>query len=156
MLLGAPPALIGQPAAPPALVLGDFGDDHGHLYRITREAFEMLPRTRHHIVAWQPDRQFLIARADSTASAPRGSWLRIDWMALSGMAPYTWAYCFTAYSAPTADSARVTRSADRTTPRTRCGGHPFPRMNRLDNTGQADSLRAPASSPAALRGGGHS
>jgi hypothetical protein len=124
--------LRAQPVEPPAMLLGAFTDDYGYQYRITRESFEMLPRTRYHIVEWDPARQYLIARADSTAARPSGLWLRIDWMELPAMAPYTWAYCFTAYDAPTADSARETHSANRSAPRTGCGGHPFSRMKRAN------------------------
>jgi hypothetical protein len=121
-----------QPVEPPTMLLGAFTDDYGYHYRITRESFEMLPRTRYRIVEWNSARQFLIARADSTAALPGGQWLRIDWMELSAMAPYTWAYCFTAYDAPTADSARATPSANRSAPRTGCAGHPFSRMKRTN------------------------
>jgi hypothetical protein len=126
--------LRAQPVEPPAMLLGTFTDDYGYQYRITRETFEMLPRTRYRIVAWDSAGHYLIARADSTAARPGGLWLRIDWMELPAMAPYTWAYCFTAYDAPTADSARATPSADRSAPRTGCGGHPFSRMKRANGS----------------------
>jgi hypothetical protein len=120
--------LPAQSAQPPAMLLGAFTDDYGYQYRITPETFEILPRTRYRIMTWDSAGQYLIARADSTAARPAGLWLRIDWMQLPAMAPYTWAYCFTAYDAPTADSARATPSANRSAPRTGCGGHPFSRM----------------------------
>lgn len=133
LLIGRPWTLGAQSIEPPALLLGSFTDDYGYAYRITHETFEMGPRTRYRIVAWEVGQQFLIARADSTAALPGGTWLRIDWTVLPAMAPYTWAYCFTAYDAPTADSARATASADRANPRTGCGGYPFSRMKRAED-----------------------
>jgi hypothetical protein len=57
-------------------------------------------------------------------------WTRIDWAPLSGMAPYTWAFCLSAYDAATADLAEAARTARRDNLRTGCNGFPFSRMKR--------------------------
>lgn len=82
------------------------------------------------IAAWHVDSQYLIARNAATNPSAPGLWTRIDWMLLSDMAPYTWAYCLSAYEAPTRDAAEGARTADRRTPRTGCNGFPFSRMQR--------------------------
>ena len=118
-----------QDAQPPALLLGAFTDDYGNRYEITPSTFLMLPRMRYSIEGWYGAEQYMIARADSVGGSRTGTyWLRIDWMPLRDMPPYTWAYCFTAYRAPSADSAKRTIPADRTVPRKGCGGYPFSRM----------------------------
>ena len=76
------------------------------------------------------DGQTLIAQNDSANAYAPGLWTRIDWVRLDGMAPYTWAFCLTAYDAPTRAAAEATPPADRATPRTGCNGYPFSRMRR--------------------------
>ena len=56
-----------------------------------------------------------------------GLFTRIDWVRLD-MAPFTWAFCMTAYKATPADSAEATQPAKRDVPRTGCNGFPFSRM----------------------------
>lgn len=123
----AAPLTPAVPAAPIAL-LGTFTDDYNGSYRIAPDVWEHGTRTRYEIVAWHPDSQYLIARNAATNRADAGLWTRIDWMVLTGMAPYQWAYCLSAYKAPTRDSAQATRVAHRDTPRTGCNGFPFSRM----------------------------
>lgn len=78
-------------------------------------------------VEWNADGQYVIARnAADNETAPGAT--RIDWMPLDDMAPYTWAYCLSAYDAPTRDSAERTRVANRATPRMGCNGFPFSRV----------------------------
>lgn len=62
-------------------------------------------------------------------------------MRLSDLAPYTWAFCLTAYKAPTAESARATTAANRATPRTGCNGYPFSRMKVDSGPAKPTALR---------------
>ena len=127
-----------RPALPPAPVpvrpapdlLGTFADDYGNAYAITPETWTQLPHGRFHIVHRDDAAQTLIARNDTANAHAPGLWTRIDWVRLDGMAPYTWAFCLTAYEAPTRAAAEATPAADRATPRTGCNGHPFSRMRR--------------------------
>lgn len=75
--------------------------------------------------------QYLIARNDEGNPGDVGRWTRIDWAPLSGMAPYTWAFCLSAYDAATAGAAEATQTARRDNLRTGCGGFPFSRMKRV-------------------------
>lgn len=119
--------LIHRPALP-AFVLGQFMDDYGNSFRLSFTLFEQLPRNRFHIVEWNVDEQYFVARNDSSNSSDAGRWTRVDWMPFSGMAPFTWGFCLTAYRAPTREAARATPPANRATPRTGCNGYPFSRM----------------------------
>jgi hypothetical protein len=116
------------PPNPPSLVLGRFQDDYGNAFQLSPTVFEQLPRNRFHIVEWNVTEQYFIAHNDSANASDAGRWTRVDWMPFDGMAPYTWGFCMTAYSASTRDAARATPPANRATPRTGCGGHPFSRM----------------------------
>jgi len=118
-----------SPAAPVEL-LGEFQDDYGSRFRISPTEWVHLPRSRYHIVLWDPAGQYLIARNDDANSSAGGLWTRIDWVAIPGMAPYTWAFCMSAYEAPTRQAAEATNIARRETPRTGCNGFPFSRMRR--------------------------
>ncbi len=120
-----------QANGPPAALLGAFTDDYGGRYTITASAWQHGARNRYEVVAWYPDSQFVIARNANSNPTAAGLWTRIDWMLLSEMAPYTWAFCLSAYEAPTRVAAQATRVANRTMPRTGCNGFPFSRMERV-------------------------
>ena len=109
-------------------MLGEFVDDYGNRFRITPDEWVQLPHGRFHIVEWNAAGQYLIARNDSANAADAGKWSRIDWMRLEGMAPWGWAFCLSAYDAPSAEAAAGAAIARRETPRTGCNGYPFSRM----------------------------
>jgi hypothetical protein len=111
---------------------GRYLDDYGNQYDINDSLFTQMPHGRFHLVEWHRSDQFVIARNDSSNSSDPGLWTRIDWMHFSGMEPYTWGFCFTAYRAPDRDAARATSAPDRTNPRTGCNGYPFSRMRSAE------------------------
>lgn len=116
--------------APPADLLGAFEDDYGGVYQITTETWRHGATAAYDIVAWHADSQYVVARnAPGNRSAPN-RWTRIDWMSLTSMQPYLWAFCFTAYDAPSREAAEKTPAAVRATPRSGCNGFPFSRMKR--------------------------
>lgn len=116
------------PIAPPPFLLGSFTDDYGERYEITATMWAQLPKGRYHIVQWNVPGQYLIARNDSANAGDPGLWTRIDWLPLAGMPPYTWAYCYSVYRAPSQAVAETVSVARRDTPRTGCNGFPFSRM----------------------------
>ena len=118
-------------SSPPPLILGEFEDDYRGRHTVSSTQWIQHPRSRYHIVRWVPDSQFLVARNDSANKSAPGKWTRIDWLPLSGMPPYEWAFCFSAYEAPTRAAAESTTIARRETPRTGCNGFPFTRMRRV-------------------------
>ncbi|NOT08544.1 MAG: hypothetical protein HOP28_10105 [Gemmatimonadales bacterium] len=118
--------------APPPMVLGTFEDDYGGQYGITPDAWQHGSKARYRIVAWRPERQYLIAQNDPNNPSEAGLWTRIDWLPLTGMPPYEWAFCMSAYKAASAAEAEATNIARRDTPRTGCNGFPFSRMKRVD------------------------
>ncbi len=109
-------------------IVGRWSDDYGNSFRVTHSLFEQLPSARYHIVEWNHVERYFVARNDDANRADAGKWTRVDWMPFSGMEPYTWGFCFTAYRAETQEEARATRSAKREAPRTGCNGFPFSRM----------------------------
>ena len=120
---------------PPLLLLGEFEDDYGIHYSISERQWYQQPASRYRVVRWRSDAQYLIAQNDVANPSDAGLWTRIDWIALSEMPPYQWAFCLSVYAAPTAAEAERTVIAQRETPRTGCNGHPFSRMRRK-NTGR--------------------
>ena len=112
----------------PQLLTGSFIDDYGSRYSISANVWEQLPRTRYRVVRWNIALRYLIAQNDSGNRSAAGRWTRIDWIPLEGMPPYTWAYCYSTYDAPTAAAAESTKVARPDTPRTGCNGYPFSRM----------------------------
>ncbi len=113
---------------PPTFMLGQFEDDYGDSFSISATDFVQLPRGRFHIVQWNVAQQYFIAQNDSLNRSDPSRWTRIDWVPLSGMLPYTWAFCFSAYNATTRAEAEAALTAKRDIPKTGCGGFPFTRM----------------------------
>ena len=106
-------------------------DDYGTRHPIGDTLWQHGSRNRYHIVRWDAVEQYLIAQNDSSNSAEKGRWSRIDWMPLTGMPPYAWGWCLTAYDAPTRAAVEATPPANRATPKMGCGGYPFTRMTGL-------------------------
>ncbi|MEM6285629.1 MAG: hypothetical protein AAF845_00595 [Bacteroidota bacterium] len=131
VLAGCAPRLGAPEGTPPAFVLGTFEDDYGSTYAITEAAWTHVGYARYHVVRWRPEAGYLVAQNDAGNPADGGRWTRIDWVRLDGMAPYTWAFCLSAYDAPTAAAAESTRVARPEAPRTGCNGYPFSRMRRV-------------------------
>ena len=117
-------------ATPPAMMIGNFDDDYGGSFSISSTDFVQLPRGRFHIVQWNVAQQYFIAQNDSLNRSDPGKWTRVDWLPLSGMEPYAWAFCFSAFKASTRAEAEAATMAKRDTPRTGCAGFPFTRMKR--------------------------
>ncbi len=127
----------GGGAGAPPLVLGEFRDDYDGGFTISDSVWLQQPRNRFRVVAWHEAQQYLIAHNSSDSPTAPNRWTRIDWMVLDGMPPYTWAFCLTAYQAPTRKDAEATPAADRATPKTGCNGYPFSRMQRSAVTDSA-------------------
>lgn len=122
------PATEALRGAAQSALVGEFVDDYGINYSITEKEWHQHPEARYRIVRWRPGKQYLIAQNDTENPSDAGLWTRIDWMKLSDMPPYEWAFCLSAYASPTAAAAEETTLANRDMPRTGCNGHPFSRM----------------------------
>jgi hypothetical protein len=121
---------LAPASKPPALVLVHFRDDYGGEHAIPATGWLQHPHGRFRAVRWDATGRFLVARNDSANRSAPGKWTRIDWVPLD-MASYTWAFCFSAYDAPTRGIAETTSVAKPAAPRTGCNGHPYSRMQRL-------------------------
>lgn len=132
-LLGGGCALRTLPAgsAPPEL-MGAFVDDYGNAFRLTPTRFEQRPDGQFEIVEWNTEERYFLARNGDANPSDPGRWTRVDWMTFTGMTPYSWGFCLTAYRAATLDAARATPPADRAAPRSGCNGFPFSRMRPAD------------------------
>ena len=107
---------------------GRFVDDYGSRYEITTSTWRQGTKAEYAIQKWNVAGQYLIAQNNGANASDGGLWTRIDWIRLDGMAPYTWAYCYSAYKAPTPEAAESVSIADRSRPKTGCNGFPFSRM----------------------------
>jgi hypothetical protein len=129
-----------EPVSVPEYLVGSFTDDYGSRYTISRLEWAQLPGTRYRIVRWDVPGQFALAQNDMANPADGGLWTRIDWLRLTGMPPYEWAYCYSAYKAPSLAVAETVSVARRATPKTGCNGFPFSRMRRM-NTDTTRTVR---------------
>jgi hypothetical protein len=131
LLTGSAAGLLTSQQAAPPFPTGAFEDDYGGRHTVSAAEWRQGSVARYRIVKWDSARRYLIAQNDSANGSEPGRWTRIDWVTLEGMAPWEWAFCFSAYNAPTADSAERALVARPDTPRTGCNGFPYSRLKRL-------------------------
>lgn len=122
--------------APPELVLGAFKDDYNTVHDISATRWRHGSAVTYEIVEWNAEQQYFVAMNGAANPTDAGKWSRVDWFAIKsttgqGQTNYEWAYCMTAYDAPTKEAARAVTMAKRDTPRTGCNGFPFTRMARV-------------------------
>jgi hypothetical protein len=126
---------VGPPGAvPPELVLGAFEDDYGNRFTITPDRW-VMGSARYAVMRWDREGRFVVLRNDVGNANDAGLWTRIDWTELDGMAPWTWAFCMSAYDAPNPEAAIAATAADRAELRAGCNGFPFSRMMQVDPGG---------------------
>jgi len=133
LLVFALTKIYGQTNAvvkPPADMLGVFEDDYQIKYKITDTLWLQLPNTKFHIIKWDLEKKYIIAKNDAKNPGDGNLYTRIDYMTFDSMAPWKWGYCLTAYNAATDAIAEATAAADRANPMKGCGGYPFSRMKR--------------------------
>jgi hypothetical protein len=114
----------------PSWVKGEFKDDYRISYSISDSLWMQLPNTKFHIIKWNLEEQYLVAKNDMGNPGEGGLYTRIDFMQFKDMAPFEWGFCLTAYKAEDSVTAEKTASADRSNPKKGCGGFPFSRMKR--------------------------
>lgn len=138
-VLVLPAALAGQDHGDriPTEFLGRFMDDYGIRYEITETVWAQGSEARFHIVEWDLEKEYLVARNDSENPTEPGLWTRIDFVRLEADSEYPWAFCYAVYDATTRAEAESAAQSDRETPRTGCNGFPFSRLRRGEDEGQA-------------------
>lgn len=116
----------------PDFALGNFKDDYGISYAINDTLWVQNPNTKYHIIKWNPEKQYLVAKNDAANKADANKYTRIDYMSFNGMEPYLWGFCLTVYDAETDEIAEKTAYVDRQNPKKGCNGYPFSRMKRVE------------------------
>ena len=91
---------------------------------------EPSSKSEESIARWIRGEHHLIAQNDPSNRGAPVRWTRIAWVLLTGVPPYTWAFCFSAFDAPTAAAAESVVVARPETPKTGCNTFPFSRMQR--------------------------
>ncbi|MEJ0101020.1 MAG: hypothetical protein WDO19_00045 [Bacteroidota bacterium] len=116
----------------PSSLLGNFTDDYGIRYNITDSLWTQYPDAKYHIIKWNPEEQYIIAKNDDKNPEDKGLFTRIDYMPFKNMEPYEWGFCLTVYNAKSESIAELSGHADRQNPKKGCGGFPFSRMKRIE------------------------
>ncbi len=124
----SPTSVVGTP---PAELLGTFEDDYGSTHRVSASAWRHGTHSTYEVQSWHSDSQYFIARNAASNRSGGGLYTRIDWMQLRDMAPYTMAFCLSAYEAITPAEAEAARVANRSTPKSGCNGFPFSRLKPM-------------------------
>lgn len=116
----------------PADLLGDFTDDYGIKYTVSKNLWTQHPASKYHLLKYDSKGNYFIAQNDKGNKTDAGLYTRIDVMYFENMAPWKWGFCLTEYKAKTFAEAEAVASADRANPRKGCGGYPFSRMKRKE------------------------
>ena len=114
----------------PSMMLGKFTDDYDIHYSITDSLWIQYPGATYHIIKWNTDEQYIIARNDDKNPDDGGLFTRIDYVPFKNMEPYQWGFCLTVYNAKSFSIAEQAAHADRQNPKKGCGGFPFSRMKK--------------------------
>jgi len=112
----------------PEFALGSFMDDYGITYSISDSVWTQNPAMKFHIIKWNLEKQYLVAKNDSGNKEDANKYTRIDFMTFTGMDPYKWGFCLTAYNAESDEIAEKTAYVNRLNPKKGCNGYPFSRM----------------------------
>lgn len=115
-------------AKAPAFAVGNFTDDYGITYTINDTLWIQHPNIKYHIVSWNTEGQYLIAKNGIGHNDNENKYTRIDFVKLDGMEPFGWGFCLTNYKATSILEAKNTAAADRQNPKKGCNGYPFSRM----------------------------
>lgn len=124
-------AQTSKPKAPD-FAIGNFTDDYAITYTINDTLWVQNPNTKYHIIKWNPEQQYIVAKNDANNKADANKYTRIDYMTFSGMEPYLWGFCLTVYDAETDEIAEKTAYVDRKNPKKGCNGYPFSRMKKIE------------------------
>lgn len=117
----------------PVTIPGSFLDDYGIRYTITDSLWLQHPSSRYHILRWNKEKQYLIAKNDAQNKSDAGLYTRIDYMKFTGMEPYTWGFCLSVYKAQSDSLAEFgSNNTNRSNPRKGCNGYPFSRMKKAE------------------------
>lgn len=116
----------------PVMLKGKFTDDYGIRYMVTDTVWTQLPNVTYHIISWNLEEEYLLARNDANNPSEPGLYTRIDFMRFSNMEPFLWGFCLTTYDARSVEEAEKKAKADRANPKKGCNGYPFSRMKRVD------------------------
>ena len=117
----------------PEFALGSFTDDYGISYSINDSLWVQHSAMKFHIIKWNPEKQYLVAKNDAANKEDANKYTRIDYMTFTGMEPYKWGFCLTVYNAESDEIAEKTAYVDRLNPKKGCNGYPFSRMKRVEN-----------------------
>ena len=113
-------------------MLGKFVDDYGIKYTITESVWIQESLNTHHIVKWNVEEGYLIAKNDSINVDERGLYSRIDFMRFMNQGDYKWGYCLTSFDAKTSLEAEKHVAPNRKKPKVGCNGFPFSRMKEIE------------------------
>ncbi|MEP6612038.1 MAG: hypothetical protein ABJA76_09145, partial [Mucilaginibacter sp.] len=77
---------------PPDYMLGSFEDDYQIRYKITDTLWLQLSNTRFHIIKWNLEKKYIIAKNDAKNPGEGGLYTRIDYMNFIKMEPFLWGF----------------------------------------------------------------
>jgi len=117
----------------PVILPAVLSDDYGIKYTISDSLWLQQPSSRYHILRWNKEKQYIIAKNGAQNKSDPGLYTRIDYMQFTGMEPYTWGFCLSVYNAVTDSIAEFgPNKTDRLNPRKGCNGFPFSRMKKSE------------------------
>ena len=111
----------------PSFLFGDFTDDYGIKYSISRTNWVQYPDFKLNILNIDSSAMFVLGYnpIDST-------YTKIDYMKFENQSPYTWGFCYSTYDKKAQNEAISENSADRGNPKKGCNGFPFSRMESVE------------------------
>jgi hypothetical protein len=72
----------------PEFALGNFTDDYGITYTINDSLWVQSPSMKFHILKWNREKQYIVAKNDVANKEDANKYTRIDYMTFTGMDPF--------------------------------------------------------------------
>jgi hypothetical protein len=117
----------------PVALPANFTDDYGIRYAISDTLWFQLPSAKYHIIRWNLEEQYVIAKNGAANPGDGGLYTRIDYMPFKNMEPFLWGFCLSTFDAKSDSLAEFSPTrTDRLNPRKGCNGYPFSRMKKID------------------------
>lgn len=114
----------------PEELLGAFSDDYGSNYIITSSEWMHGKSIKYHLLQFNKEGNYFIARNADTNPLQGGLFTRIDIVYFDNMEQWKWGYCLTEYKAATLKDAKNALAANKQNLLKGCNGFPFTRMKK--------------------------
>jgi hypothetical protein len=109
-------------------ITGEYTDDYDIKHSITETTWQQDTLNTFHLLKWNYEDLYIIAKNDSANPSQKGLFSRIDITSLRDQEPYEWGFCLSTFDAASIEGAEKSAAADGENLKEGCNGYPFSKM----------------------------